>query len=349
MKRFLSSSYCTCVLLGILAVAVTACAPVKWDTVLEEPAKLSWPPSPNPKKIEYLGTLHEFTPVGRSLRTVVFGQNPANELVKPVAISVGSDGRMAIADAGMQGVHFFIPGQQKYLLLTKAGEVGLQSPVSVIFDERLNLVVSDSTLAKIFVFDADGKYVKEIIPPKSQSFVRPTGIAYSKVNGQLYVVDSKQNQIVTFNDQGRYVQSFGKRGAGKGELNIPTHIATDSTGKVYVNDAMNFRAQIFDARGDFVTMFGHHGDGSGDFAMPKGVAVDQSGTIYVAETLFDAVQLFSAQGDYLLTLGSQGLGPAEFWMPTGLFVDHDDKLYICDTYNQRIQIFQLYGTEGGGR
>lgn len=335
--------------LGIVLLCLWSCAPVKWDTVLSEPAKLSWPPLPNPKKIEYLGTLNQFTPVGRSLRTIIFGQNEPGKLVKPVAIAVGADGRMAIADAGKRGVHFFIPSQQKYVLLTKAGEDEFQSPVSVIFDNAQNLVVSDSSLAKIFVFDDNGNYAKEIIPPKNHSFVRPTGITYSEADGLFHVVDSKLNQVVTFNDQGNYIRSFGKRGAGNGELNIPTHIATDSTGKVYVNDAMNFRAQIFTSIGDFVTMFGHHGDGSGDFAMPKGIAVDQSGTIYVAETLFDAIQLFSVKGDYLLTLGRQGQGAAEFWMPTGLFIDRDNKLYVCDTYNKRIQIFQLYGTEGGGR
>lgn len=349
MKRLPIASYCKYLLIGVLVTTVFACAPVKWDTVLDEPATLSWPPLPNPKKIEYLGTLREFTPVGRSLRTVIFGQNPSMELAKPVAITVGADGRMAIADAGKRGVHFFIPSQQKYVLLTKANEEELQSPVSVMFDGGLNLVVSDSMLAKVFVFDGNGNYVKEIIPPRNRAFVRPTGIAYSEASRQLYVVDSKLNQVVIFDDQGQYLRSFGKRGAGNGELNIPTHIATDLTGKVYVNDAMNFRAQVFTAMGDFTTMFGHHGDGSGDFAMPKGVAVDRSGTIYVAETLFDAVQLFSPKGDYLLTLGSQGQGPAEFWMPTGLFIDRDNKLYVCDTYNKRIQIFQLYGTEGGGR
>lgn len=349
MKRFFSSSCRTFVLLWLLAAALAACAPVKWDAVLDEPAKFSWPPVPNPKKVEYLGTLHQFTAVGHSLRTVLFGQTRAGELVKPVAIAIGADGRMAIADAGKQGVHLFIPGQQKYLLLTKAGEEDLQSPVSVMFDSGQNLVVSDSSLAKVFVFDGNGAYAKEIVPPQAQAFARPTGIAYSQTDGQMYVVDSKAHQILAFNDEGQHARSFGKRGAGNGELNIPTHIATGSDGKVYVNDAMNFRAQVFTARGDFVTMFGHHGDGSGDFAMPKGIAVDRSGIIYVAETLFDAVQLFSPQGDYLLTLGSQGQGPAEFWMPTGLFIDQDNKLYVCDTYNKRIQIFQLYGTEGGGR
>lgn len=337
-------------LTALLILSLSACAPVKWDAVLGEPAQLSWPPTPNPKKVAYLGGLRQFTPVGRSLSTIIFGQNPAGMIVKPVAIAVGNDGRMAIADAGKRGVHFYIPSQQKYVLLSKAGEEEFLSPVSVMFDSNLNLLVSDSMLAKVFVFSENGSYLKEIIPPQSRAFARPTGLTYQESDeNRLYVVDSKTNQVSIFNHQGQYLKSFGKRGIGHGDLNIPTHIASGADGKIYINDAMNFRAQVFTPKGEFVTMFGHHGDGSGDFAMPKGIAVDQHGTIYVAEMLFDTVQLFSPQGDYLLSIGSKGKGPAEFWMPSGLFIDRDNKLYVCDTYNQRIQIFQLYGATGGGK
>lgn len=346
----LLTTQCRNGLLAWLLCSLCACAPVKWDAMLGEPAKLSWPPSPNPKKIEYLGILHQFTPVGRSLGSIIFGQKPAGVIVKPIAIAVGSDGRMAIADAAKRGVHFYIPSQQKYVLLSKAGAEDFLSPVSVMFDSSLNLVVSDSMLAKVFVFDGNGNYLREILPPKKQAFVRPTGLAYHESDAnKLYVVDSKTSQVAMFNDQGQYLNSFGKRGSGNGDLNIPTHIASGPDGKIYVNDAMNFRAQIFTPQGSFQSMFGHHGDGSGDFAMPKGIAVDRFGTVYVAEMLFDNVQLFSAQGDYLLPLGAKGQGPAEFWMPSGLFIDRDNKLYVCDTYNQRIQIFQLYGPSAGGK
>lgn len=334
---------------GFMLACLWSCAPVQWNAILGEPAKLSWPPMPNPKKVEYLGTLRQFTPVGRSLGTILFGQSQAGKIVKPVAIAVGADGRMAVVDAGKRGVHFFIPSQQKYVLLSKAGVDNLSSPVSVTFDGNLNLLVSDSVLNKVFVFDDRGNYAKEVAPPKHQAFVRATGLAYQEIGNQLYVVDSKMNQIAIFNDQGQYVKSFGKRGAGNGELNIPTHIASGPDGKIYVNDAMNFRAQVFTAQGKFVSLFGHHGNGSGDFAMPKGIAVDRQGVVYVAETLFDNIQMFSIQGDYLLSLGAKGDKPAEFWMPSGLFIDRDNKLYVCDTYNQRIQIFQLYGGDGGGK
>jgi DNA-binding beta-propeller fold protein YncE len=347
--RASQNQFCRVIVSCALATVVTACAPIKWDAVLSDPAKLSWPPMPNPKKIEYIGALHQFTPVSRSISTVLFGQSQAGEIVKPVAIAVGGDGRMAIVDAGKRGVHFFIPGQQKYLLLSMAGAEGFLSPVSVIFDSSLNLLVSDSMLGKVFVYNADGTYTKEIAPPKRQPFIRPTGLAYQETDGQYYVVDSKTSQVTIFDEKGLYLTSFGKRGDAVGELNIPTHIASGPDGKIYISDAMNFRAQVFSAQGRFISLFGHHGDGSGDFAMPKGIAVDRNGVIYVAETLFDTIQMFSVQGDYLLSLGSQGKGAAEFWMPSGLFIDRDNKLYVCDTYNKRIQIFQLYGADGGGR
>ncbi len=336
-------------LLAAALLTLAACAPSKWNANLGAPAKLTWPPPPNPTRIEYLGSLHRFTPEGKSLRTIIFGHDRAGTIIKPVAICMGDDGRMAIVDAEKRGVHLFIPNQQRYMLLTRAGDESFKSPVSAIFDANLNLAISDSTRANVFLFDSDGKFVKEISPPPQLAFVRPTGLAYQEMDNRLYVVDSKANLVNIFSGQGQYLTSFGKRGMNKGDLNIPTHIAAGPDGKIYVNDAMNFRVQIFNPQGEYSSGFGHHGDGSGDFAMPKGIAVDRSGVVYVAETLFDAVQLFSRKGDYLLTLGSQGRGPGEFWMPSGLFIDRENKLYVCDTFNQRIQVFQLYGPEGGGR
>lgn len=336
-------------LLLLLLFLLPACAPTKWGAELGLPAKLTWPPEPNPKRIEYLGSLHQFTPADRSFASILFGQKQAGEIIKPVAITVGADGRMAIVDAEKKGVHFFIPSQQKYVLLTRAGDNVMQSPVSAIFDSNQNLAISDSVLAKVFLFDSSGNFTQELTPPKKQPFVRPTGLAYQQIDNRFYVVDSKRSLVDIFTDQGQFLSSFGKRGGGNGELNIPTHIATGPDGRIYVNDAMNFRVQIFNAQGEFHAVFGHHGDGSGDFAMPKGVAVDRGGIVYVAETLFDTVQLFSEKGEYLLSLGSKGQNPGEFWMPSGLFIDRENKLYVCDTFNQRIQIFQLHTSVGGSR
>lgn len=326
-----------CCLLGLLC---TGCASTEWAITMGKEAELVWPPQPYPAKVKYLGEMTGVNPEGGSFVSFMAGKNSIGVFTKPVDIAVGLDNRMAIVDSMKNGVHFFVPELKQYKFIYKTDDEFFSSPVSVTFDDGLNLYVTDSALKRIFIFNDKGEYRNTIQAHGLSTFGRPTGINYN--NDLLYIVDTAFHKIHVYNSQGRFQFSFGGRGVEDGQFNIPTHIAMDSMGNIYVNDAMNFRIQKFDGRGNFINKFGHHGDGSGDFSMPKGVAVDRWGVVYVIDTLFDNLQLFDQQGGLLLAVGSQGSLPGEFWMPSGLFIDHNDRLYVCDTYNHRIQVFQLF-------
>lgn len=348
MKRFPAA------VLVLLALFLSGCGTTKWEALTEKKAELQWPPAPMGVKVQYLGELHTFRQTGTSLKTLIFGRSTSGEILKPVAVAVGRDGRMAIADPGLKGVHLFNPTEKKYRLLYKSDARQMISPVSVAFDDALRLYVSDSQLSEVLIFDQEGNYIRSIQTfgrtafgdPAGTPFGRPTGLALQRVGDeqQLYVVDTGLHQVHIFSTDGDYLKSFGSRGIEDGRFNAPTHIAAaPDKEELLINDAMNFRVQFVHPDGHFLSEFGHHGDGSGDFAMPKGVAIDRWGIIYVVDTLFDNVQLFSRDGVFLLTIGGRGTGAGEFWMPSGIFIDNDDKLYVCDTYNKRIQIFKLYG------
>lgn len=332
-----------------LVTMLSACAPVKWQAPVENQADyLVWPPPPNPARVKYLGEMTAFVPTGESFKTIVFGKGESGKIIKPVAIAVGADGRIAIADTAREGVHLFIPQNQKYLLLSEFAGTKMNSPVSVTFDGDMGLYISDSSLAKVLYFDTDGKFVREITKAGRRNLLRPTGIVYHPQDDRLYLLDTMAHEMHIYSGSGEYISSFGKRGTAFGEFNMPTHIASNQLNAIFVNDAMNFRIQYFSPSDMSGGKFGNHGDGSGDFAMPKGVAVDRAGTIYVAETLFDLIQVFDIDGRYLMSLGSKGTEPGEFWMPSGIFIDRMSKLYVCDTYNNRIQLFQLLFPESEG-
>jgi DNA-binding beta-propeller fold protein YncE len=201
------------------------------------------------------------------------------------------------------------------------------------------ILFTDSKLNKIFRFVPGNRELQ--IFNDSISLDQPTGIAYSAVKEEIWVVETKAHRISVFNKNGELLKQIGGRGNGPGEFNFPTYIWIDRSGTIYVVDAMNFRIQIFDRNGDFISAFGEIGDASGYFARPKGVATDSFGHIYVTDVLYHAVQVFDQNGKLLYVFGSRGSEKEQFWMPTGIFIDDRDFIYIADSYNSRIQIFQL--------
>jgi sugar lactone lactonase YvrE len=202
-----------------------------------------------------------------------------------------------------------------------------------------NLLFTDSRLNQIFILSTDGKTLRKLYD--SIKLDQPTGIAWSEISKEIWVVETHAHQIAVLNQKGEVIRKIGNRGNGPGEFNYPTFIWIDSSGNVYIVDSMNFRVQIFNKNGEYISSFGEIGDASGYFARPKGVATDSHGHIYVADALYHVVQIYDIEGNFLHYFGSQGHGKEEFWMPGGIFIDENDYIYVADTYNSRIQIFKL--------
>jgi DNA-binding beta-propeller fold protein YncE len=343
------------VLFSLIILVTAGCASSQWALREEKSAiALQWPYQPNKAKVTYVKAVSGFTPSNGSqslLRAVVYGKDGDGEggFKLPVAVAIGKDGRIAVADMGCRCVYLYIPSEQRYIQLSKGDADVLGAPVSVIFDDNLNLYVSDSAAAKVFVFDRAGTLLTSLPKAGADRLKRPTGLAYNSHDKLLYVVDTLESKIWAFNAEGDVVFSFGERGERNGSFNFPTHVSWSPSDTIYVTDAMNFRIQIFNGRGGFIRSFGYHGDGSGNFAMPKGVTADKDGIIYVVDSLFDNVQLFDRNGNFLLTVGKRGSDFAEFWLPSGIFLDENGILYICDTYNGRIQLFRITENYEGGK
>lgn len=327
-----------------LLVLCDACAAKYSMSTVQSPVALQWPYAPEKAKVTYVQALHGFAHgggAGSAFRAIAGNSEKDNDtFLLPVAVAVGVDGRIAVADMGRRCVHLYVRAENRYLRLYGSGKEKIASPVSVVFDDELRLYLSDST-GKVFVFSRDGGLLFTLKQAGSDVLKRPTGLAYDSQKKLVYVVDTLANRVDAFNTKGEFVFSFGKSGEENGQFNYPTHIFWSRAGVLYVTDSMNFRIQMFDESGGFLGSFGHHGDGSGDLAMPKGVAVDKDGVIYVVDSLFDNVQLFDRQGEFLLTLGSRGVSFGEFWLPSGIFIDENETLYVCDTYNRRIQVFKI--------
>src|SRR5438477_1588944 len=111
-------------------------------------------------------------------------------------------------------------------------------------------------------------------------FDQPTDVVVAP-NGDIFVTDShrngKNNRVVKFTKDGRFVTEWGRKGSGRGELSEPHTIAMDSRGRLFVGDRENNRIEIFDQDGRYL-------DEWRQFGRPSGIFITRDDTIYVTDS-----------------------------------------------------------------
>jgi len=326
-------------LLGLLLLP--ACAEKVQVTEMAAATQLVWPASSQEAKIEWIGEykiLEEMS--GRKgfwgkIGDFFLGPKTAH-ITRPYGVCTDDADLLFIADTGSSVIHIFDMQTSNYWAIEGDEKTPLSTPIGLVyFDE--GLYITDSSQGSILRYDMKNESLSQLISMKGG---RPTGIAYSKLDGLLYVSDTVAHQVVAYNLSGIEQFRFGERGTADGQFNFPTDLWVDVESKIYVTDALNARIQFFSADGEFISAFGQPGDTPGSFSKPKGVVVSQLGHIYVSDALFDTIQIFDAAGQLLLNFGENGRRAGQFWMPSGLFIDSHSHIYVADTYNRRIQVFK---------
>ncbi len=281
---------------------------------------------------------HQKKEIQQRIKDIVFGEKK-QELSRPVSILAMNQNSFWVLDQENNSIFQFINGVGKIPHFIKKKNNSFLSLVGICMFRDNEMLVTDSYSNKIYRINSEKKECT--ILNDSLKLNKVTGIAYSAVNNEIWIVETGAHRIVVLNEKGEIIKKIGSRGTAKGEFNFPTHIWMDKKGNVYVVDAMNFRVQVLNKEGEVISVFGSNGDATGYFACPKGIATDSYGHIYVADALFNAVQIFDINGKFLYTFGSQGRNQGQFWMPSGIYIDENDKIYVADSYNSRVQVFQL--------
>jgi len=138
---------------------------------------------------------------------------------------------------------------------------------------------------QVFKFSPDGRVLMTlgkagVSGSGPDLFDQPTDVVLSPA-GDIFVTDShrngKNNRIVRFTADGKFVKEWGKKGSGPGELSEPHTIAIDSRGRLLVGDRENNRIQIFEQDGRYITEWRQ-------FGRPSGIAIGKDDTIYVADS-----------------------------------------------------------------
>ena len=169
----------------------------------------------------------------------------------------------------------------------------------------------------------------------------PWGIAVAP-NGHTFIADYTNHQIHVFDEQRKYIRSFGQPGSGNEQLMRPVGIAVDANVLVYVANNNNHHIEVF-RDGTFVNQFGQLG-------YPWNVTIN-NGKLYVADCGNHRIAIFTLEGQLIRTIGSRGSGPGQFNRPSAVAFSPDGDMYVADRNNHRIQVFNsdgVYQREFGG-
>ncbi|MGY5146668.1 MAG: fibronectin type III domain-containing protein [Candidatus Nitrosopumilus sp. bin_7KS] len=191
-------------------------------------------------------------------------------------------------------------------------------------------------------------------------FDNPTDVILDMNGDKIYVVDSNNDRISVFEDDGDFDFEYGTfcnissindcndnaDGAdddGDGQFNNPLAIARDALGKFFVVDSSNERVQIFDDDGEFQLKFGSSDSGLDEYlGSAKGVAIQEStNEILVSSTDTDSISVFDDDGNFMFEFDSFD-GNDDFQNPTFMIIDNSQQmLYVSDSGNDRIVVFEL--------
>jgi sugar lactone lactonase YvrE len=175
-------------------------------------------------------------------------------------------------------------------LLKAWGEGMFNFPHGATLDRDGNLWVTDARGQdgkghQVFKFDPNGKVLMTlgkagVSGSGPDLFDQPTDVVVGPT-GDIFVTDShrggKNNRVVKFSKDGKFIKEWGRKGSGPGEISEPHTIAMDSRGRLFVGDRENNRIQIFDQDGKYITEWRQ-------FGRPSGIYITRDDTIYVADS-----------------------------------------------------------------
>ncbi len=168
-------------------------------------------------------------------------------------------------------------------------------PHGIFVDQDENVWVTDAQGKdgkghQVFKFSPEGKVLLTlgkagVAGDAPDEFNAPSAVLVAP-NGDIFVGDghggNTNSRIVKFDKDGKFIKTWGMKGAAPGDIDIPHTLAMDSRGRLFLGDRQNNRIQIFDQNGTFLDQWFQ-------FSRPSGIFIDRNDIIYVADSESESV------------------------------------------------------------
>ena len=224
---------------------------------------------------------------------------------------------------------------------------GVNTPYSIAFNNRGEMIVSEWEGHQISIFDIRGQRIWTFGSrgnrPEEMKF--PRGIAIDDTDN-IYVCS--EHKLQKFTSSGKLIKCVGKEGSKEGEFNDPRGVTLYNS-EVYMCDCYNHRIQVFDLDLNFIRSIGSRGEGRGELELPLDIKFDSTGNMYITDYGNDRVQVLDSSGHFIRLFGQEGEGRLRG--PASVLIA-DKYVYVSDIVQDHIVVYTSSGqfvTSFGGQ
>jgi hypothetical protein len=200
------------------------------------------------------------------------------------------------------------------------------------------------------------------LPPVDGLFRQPTDVAWDS-QGNTYITDGYINsRVAKIDKNGDWVKSWGTKGSGLGQFNLPHSIAIDLQNNIYVGDRSNRRIQVFDTDGNFKRMFSidvppDPQSRAVNGATPTGnrlmevigapnsicITLGPNQVLFIGESTYPGrIFKVALDGKVLGVIGRSGRNLGQFSGAHALACPSEHEIYSAETSNWRVQKLVLH-------
>ncbi len=213
------------------------------------------------------------------------------QIVYPVRVKISSKGDIFVLDDRSRKV-VRLNHEGAFLRYVEMGGLpteGMIVPVDIGLDNNDNLYVLDIGGGRVLVFDADGKFQRQIAFPKEYGFI--TDMAVDQ-KGSIYLVDAVTATIYSnVKDPSVFSQLSPSL---KEDLKFAGGMTIDdSTGVIYMSDQNSGGIVVVGRDGTLRSRLSDFGWNEGTVRYPTQICTDMSGDVFVADRGNNRIQAFT--------------------------------------------------------
>ena len=234
-------------------------------------------------------------------------------------------------------------------LLKSWGADAFVMPHGLTIDRNDNVWLTDVGRHQIFKFAPDGRQLlvlgeAGVAGADERHFNLPTDVAVAE-DASFFVSDGYGNsRVLHFAANGTLIKTWGTKGTGPGEFDLPHGIAIDGRGRVLVADRSNARVQVFDQSGKFLAQWQ-----GVELGRPYAATPGQKNRVFIADGGDQpaappdraGVVVVDADGKLIMRFGRFGNYDGQFRLAHDIAVAKDGSVYVVDAWGQRVQKFVL--------